>query len=217
VLAWAELSALAEEQKTSLEFSATVCGGLPVVNVGRRDLTCARIELLEGVFNSTTNYILDRMSHGEDRATALQAAQEAGIAEADPTLDLEGIDTANKLVILCNSVLEYPTQLSDVTITGISGVTADDVAGASLFDLVYRLVARARRHEDGSYSLSVNPEAVKKTSFIGSCVGSDMCCMFQSDEFERIMMKSDEKGVFPTACAMLRDIFTVQRQQKQAV
>lgn len=223
VLAYGELMRQARQHPVShIQFSATVCGGLPVVNVGRRDLNCARIESVEGIFNSTSNYILSRMENGEDPTVALKVAQENGIAEADPSLDLEGYDTANKLVIICNSVLNHPVTLKDVSVTGIKDITAIDVRKAGEEGEVYRLLASARRialedldkHEvqmESTYKLTVKPVRVKKSSFFGNCVDSDMCVVFRSDEFETISMKTDEKGVFPTAAAMLRDCFTIIR------
>jgi homoserine dehydrogenase len=232
VLAYQELIATCKEEPACcIEFSATVCGGLPVVNVGRRDLSCARIDMVQGIFNSTTNYILSRMASGEDASVALRTAQEVGIAEADPSLDLQGFDTANKLVIICNSVLNFPAKLSDVDLTGITDVTSTDIQDAAVNGEVIRLIATATRRVDtpstgaevsssststststsGLYALSVKPTRVKDNSFFGGCSDSDMCVVFRSDEFETISMKTDEKGVFPTSCAMLRDCFGIIR------
>lgn len=213
VLAYQELKALAAATPScQMEFSAAVCGGLPVVNVGRRDLYCSHIESVHGIFNSTSNYILSRMVEGESLAAALAAAQARGIAEADPSLDVEGVDSANKLVIICNSVLDYPCSLSDVRVQGIMGVSMEDMKVAAECNEVYRLVAEATlRTSDGDpvYDLSVEPRRVPRHSFLGSCVETDMCVIFRSDEFETISLKTDEKGVFPTASAMLRDCFTI--------
>lgn len=227
VLAYKELVAVAaSEPRSRIEFSATVCGGLPVVNVGRRDLACGRLDSVQGIFNSTSNYILSRMAAGEDPAEALKAAQEVGIAEADPTLDLQGYDTANKLVIICNSVLNFPASLSDVMRRGIDEVTVERVQEAAAAGEVYRLIATATLQEETEeeteqiynkkpplYSLSVRPERVKSDSFFGACTDSDMCVVFHSDEFETISLKTDEKGVFPTASAMLRDCYTIIREE----
>ena len=223
VLAYQELIwEAAREPVSRIEFSATVCGGLPVVNVGRRDLGCGRLDSVEGIFNSTSNYILSRMALGEDSATALGNAQEAGIAEADPSLDLQGYDTANKLVIICNSVLGFPATLSDVARTGIEDVSVAHISDAAKSGEVYRLIARATLEADEEatgigtgtsprYALSVAPERVEVGSFFGACTDSDMCVVFQSDEFETISLKTNEKGVFPTASAMLRDCFSIIR------
>lgn len=229
VLAYDELmQTAAETPKCFIEFSATVCGGLPVVNVGRRDLYCGQMDLIEGIFNSTSNYILSRMAKGEDAADALKAAQLAGIAETDPTLDIEGYDTANKLVIICNSVLRIPAKLADVDLTGITGITSADIADAAAVGEVYRLIGSARRFDNtaaaegaaavkcldekrGCYVLTVKPTRVKNESFFGGCSETDMCAVFRSDEFETVSIKNDETGVFPTSSAMLRDCFSIIR------
>ena len=211
VLDYAGLEKLRAAQDLHLEFSATVCGGLPVINVGRRDLVGATVEV-EGIFNSTTNYILHQMEQGHDRSAALADAQRRGIAEADPSLDIDGFDTANKLVIICNSVLGIPARLNHVALTGIGGVTSDAMEAAKGRGCVIRLVARAVKSSEANglgFELSVRPEEVLQTSFLGSCVESDMCCRFRTDIFENIEMKTDEKGVYPTAAAVLRDCFTI--------
>ncbi len=207
-----------------LAFSATVCGGLPVVNVGVRDLRGAAFERVEGIFNSTTNFILAEMEAGRGRADALREAQRVGIAEADPSLDVEGLDTANKLVILSNEVLGQAVTLADVSVTGISAVTDEDVQGALSAGECIRLVARAVRRgpassssssssavggEGHSYSYTVAPERVKIDSHLGQCKGTSMCCRYVTDIFETIDLRTDEKGVYPTAAAVLRDCFDV--------
>ena len=127
VLAFPRLLALAHERGVQLRFDATVAGGLPAVNLGQRDLAFADVHRLEGVLNLTTNYILTRMADdGLSYDEALADAQAAGHAETDPTLDVEGWDAANKLVILAHSVLGQPATLADVAVEGILGVTPDD-------------------------------------------------------------------------------------------
>ena len=194
-------------------FSATVCGGLPVVNVGRRDCVLWENPICPGIFNSTSNFILSQMENGNSRKEALQMAIDRGIAEADPTLDIEGIDTANKLTIIANSILDYSVTLSDVSVEGISNVTTLDMEEAK-DGKVIRLVASATLLEPQEdiglntiprYSLSVAPKRVEARSFLGSCQETDMCVVFESSEFETISMKTNEQGVYPTSAAMIRD------------
>src|SRR5690606_27476676 len=93
VLAFRELHELAASTGAGLAVSATVCGALPVINIGQRDLIAADIQSLRGIFNATTNFILAEMATGRSYADALAEAQRRGIAETDPTLDVEGWDT----------------------------------------------------------------------------------------------------------------------------
>jgi homoserine dehydrogenase len=199
---YAGLQTLAQACGGRLAFSATVCGGLPVLNVGRRDLVAATIEQVEGILNSTTNSILSQMRRGLDFAQALAEAQRRGIAEADPRLDLEGWDAAAKLVIIANAVLGYPARLEEVAVTGIMGLEATAVAAAGA---VYRLVARATRQPDGRYRLTVAPERLTPDHFLATVDDWQMGLVWVTDIYETIYLKIDEKGPLATAAAMLRD------------
>jgi homoserine dehydrogenase len=199
---YAGLQALAHAHGGRLAFSATVCGGLPVLNVGRRDLVGATIHRVEGILNSTTNFILSQMRRGMAFAPALAEAQRRGIAEADPRLDLEGWDAAAKLVIIANAVLGFPARLEDVAVTGIT-----DLARVATTDpqAVYRLVARATRQADGRYRLTVTPERLPSDHVLAGVDDWQMGVVFVTDIYEEVFLKIDEKGPLATAAAMLRD------------
>ena len=166
VLAFQELTALALEKDVNLLYSATVTGGLPTLNIGTRDLGTTVIDRFEGVLNGTTNYILSRMSEGQNYADALKHAQEIGMAEADPTLDVDGWDAANKLVIVANAVLHRPTVLKDLSVTGIREVTPDNLREADEHRQVIKLIAAAEKIGKG-YRLSVAPTRLDKTHPLG--------------------------------------------------
>jgi len=190
-----------------LAFSATVCGGLPVVNVGVRDLVAAQVQRIEGVFNSTSNYILSQMAGGADYAAALAEAQRRGIAETDPTLDVDGWDTANKLAIMANAVLGFPATVRDVQpVVGIRGseVTASE-------DQRVRLLGVAERRADGGYDLSVQPAALPMAHPLARVDGWQMGVVFESDLFESVFISIDERGPTGTAAAMLRDVVNLYR------
>jgi homoserine dehydrogenase len=195
---------LAQAHGTSLGYSATVCGALPVINIGQRDLVAADITTLAGIFNATTNFILAEMGTGRSFADALAEAQQRGIAETDPTLDVEGWDTANKLVIIANSFLGISVTLSDVKVQGITQVTAEDLRAARMAGNTIKLVARAER-TDGGYALSVRPTIVPLHSFLGQCDGWEMGIELQSDLYGLMFYKIWEREPLPTAAAMLRD------------
>jgi len=194
-----------------LAFSATVCGGLPVVNVGVRDLVAAQVRRVEGVFNSTSNYILSQMAAGADYAEALAEAQRRGIAETDPTLDVDGWDTANKLTIVANAVLGFPATVRDVQpVTGIRALAPSpgpSLAGGE----VWRLLGVAERRADGGYDLSVQPVALPMTHKLAHVDGWEMGVVFESDLFESIFISIDERGPTGTAAAMLRDVVNLYR------
>lgn len=206
VLDYAGLHDLARRNRARLAFSATVCGGLPVLNVGRRDLVGATIHKIEGIFNSTTNFILSQVRAGRRYADALAEAQRRGIAETDPSLDLQGWDTANKLVIIANAVLGYPARLADVRVTGIDGLAGKEHLLDPRWEEVYKLVARAERRPDGSYKLTVGPEPLDGDHFLAGVSEWQMGIVFYTDIYEEIYLKIDEKGPTATAAAMLRDV-----------
>jgi homoserine dehydrogenase len=209
VLAFAELQALALVSGARLGYSATVCGALPVINIGRRDLVAADIATVAGIFNATTNFILAEMATGRSFAEALGEAQRRGIAETDPTLDVEGWDTANKLVIIANSFLGVAVTLDDVSVQGITGVTAEDLLAARQMGNTIKLVARAKHQEGGGYALSVRPTIVPQQSFLGQCDGWEMGIELQSDLYGLMFYKIWEREPLPTAAAMLRDAVNI--------
>lgn len=204
VLAFQELHALAAAHNAGLAFSATVCGALPVINIGRRDLVGAEILHLRGIFNSTSNFILDEMGQGRTYAAALAEAQQRGIAEADPSLDVEGWDTANKLVIIANSFLGVTVRLADVEVQGITGITPAQLHAATAQGQVIKLLASAERVAQG-YQLTVKPALLPQESFLGSCSSWEMGIEVQSDLYGKMYHKIWEREPLPTAAAMLRD------------
>ena len=204
VLDYAGVQALARDRGVGLAFSATVCGSLPVINIGQRDLVAARIESLQGILNSTSNFVLGEMEQGRDYAEAIVEAQDRGIAEANPSLDVDGWDTASKLVIIANAVLGVPAGLQDLTVEGITGVTPGDLSEARKRGKTIKLLARAQRSGDG-YELEVGPCEVNRDEFLGRCFSWQMGVEIQSDIYGRSYHKNSERDPLPTAAAMLRD------------
>ncbi len=211
VLAFHELHDLAAQNGAGLAFSATVCGALPVINIGRRDLIAADILSLRGIFNSTSNFILAEMTAGRSYADALAEAQQRGIAEADPSLDVEGWDTANKLVIIANSFLGVAVGLADVTVQGITDLTPDELQMHQAQGRTLKLVASALRNADGDYTLTVAPTVLDRDDFLGRCDGWEMGVEIHSDLYGRMYHKIWEREPLPTAAAMLRDAVNLMR------
>lgn len=209
VLAFPELNQLAHRSNARLAYSATVCGGLPVLNVGRHDLSYTVIRRMEGIVNSTTNYILTEMAHGRTQAEALAEAQAAGIAEADPALDVSGWDAANKLIILANAVLHYTATRDDVEVTGIEAITVDMVREAHEAGERIKLLASAMRRPDHSYSLVVAPRRLSLNHPLARLAGHQMGVVFETDVNGRIGISIEEEDPTPTAAAMLRDLIHV--------
>lgn len=209
VLAYDELAALASHPGgPRLRFSACVGGYLPTINIGQRDLAGARIERVEAVLNGTTQGILRLMEAGVSYADALAEMQRRGLAEADPTLDVEGWDAANKVVILANAVLRQPTKLADLEVQGITGLTADDLRVAMARSERIVLLCLAERTAD-RYRLSVRPTALPLDHPLARMIGDEMGIVYHTDIGGRTSATSAERGPLPTAAAMLRDVLTL--------
>jgi homoserine dehydrogenase len=216
VLAYARLVELARSNGVQLCHDATVTGGLPAVNLGQRDLAAAKIERLEGVLNLTTNYILTRMAQdGLSYEQALSDAQDAGHAETDPTLDVEGWDAANKLVILAQSVLGYPARLDDVEVTGILGVSEETLRAAAAEGKRVKLVATAEADRD-RYRLSVRPKRLAAEDPLAQLGPKQMAIVYHTDISGSISAAIVEETPVPTAFAMLRDVVGIYAGQRGA-
>lgn len=212
VLAYAELIELAAHAGgPGLRFSACVGGALPSVNIGRRDLAGARIERIEAVLNGTTQGILRAMEAGDSYAAALAEMQRRGIAETDPTLDVEGWDAANKLVILANAVLNRPTTLADVEREGITRLTTEQLREAQADNTRIVLLCLAEQFE-GDYRLSVRPTALPLDHPLARMGADEMGIVYHTDVSGRLSATTMERGPLPTAAAMLRDVINLIRE-----
>jgi len=225
-LAFQELHQAAKTKKVNLLYGATVCGGLPVINVAKFDLAVADFTEIRGVFNSTSNYILTEMAAGRTYETALKEAQRRGIAETDPTLDVEGHDSANKLYILFSTLFpHYTLSLKDIETEGITKITKEKLEEANGQGKIYKLVASAvkKTQHDSSdansipWALTVKPELLPKADFLGACDGWQMGVEFHSDVFGSMYHKVDEREPTPTAAAMLRDAISVITSSRKDV
>jgi homoserine dehydrogenase len=211
VLAFPRLLDLARAKGAQLRYDATVAGGLPAINLGQRDLAAASIHRIEGVVNLTTNYILTRMAQDQLSYTqALREAQEAGHAETDPTLDVEGWDAANKLVILAHSTLDYPVTLDEVEVEGITQVTPNLLERASEAGKRIKLLALAERLGDG-YRLSVKPTWLEDDHPLAQLGPKQMGIVYHSDICGVISAAIVEETPIPTASAVLRDVVEIWR------
>ena len=214
-LAHEELKGLATNADVGILYSAAFCGGLPVLNIIRRDMVCGEVLGLRGIFNGTTNFILEEMLNGRAYADSLREAQDRGIAEADPSLDVGGWDTAAKLVIAANSFADMMITLADVHVSGIEDVRADRLQQCRRDDSVLKLVATAERI-DTEWRFRVEPTLVPITSFLGGCSGWEMGVEIQSDTYGRTFHKLWEREPVPTAASMVRDAVHLATMGRQA-
>jgi homoserine dehydrogenase len=205
---------IAQTPYPKLRFSACVAGALPTINLGCRDLAGCGILRLEAVFNGTTQYILRAMEEGQSYEAALLDAQRRGIAETDPSLDVDGLDAAAKLVITANAVLGQAAQLSDVRVQGIRGLSQASVQQSLKNGQRMVLVCLAELI-DGSYQLSVQPTALTLEHPLARLTPDEMGVVFYTQDVERLSCASSEPGAAPAAAAMLRDMLEIVRSDKQ--
>jgi len=189
-----------------------VAGGLPTVNIGRRDLAGSRIDRIEGVLNGTTNLILSKMAEeGMSYADALALAQHEGHAESDPTLDVEGYDAAVKLLILAHTALDFHARLEDVERTGITGVSMDELARTKQAGRVLKLLCVAERQGEG-YRLSVKPTALPREHPMAQLNAHQMGVVYHTDTNGTIVATIEEENPLPTASAVVRDLINMYWQ-----
>ena len=206
VLAYPRLMRLAQQHGVAIRHSAAAAAACPTVNLGQRDLAGCDILRVDGVYNMTTNYILCQMAdEGLTFDEALTQAQEQGIAEADPTLDVDGWDAANKLVILANSVLGTPAKLQDVAVTGIRHLQPQDLQRAQAAGSTIKLVASAIQQE-GSYRFKVEPVELPASHPLAGLSADQLGIVYDTDIQGTICATAGQQGTLSTAAAMLRDI-----------
>ncbi len=203
----AVLSDLTEPSRPALRFSACVGGALPTINLGRRDLAGARILEVECILNGTSQGILRAMESGQRFEAALAEMQRRGVAETDPSLDVDGWDQAVKLVILANAVLRRPTVLSDLSVRGIRNVTVAELRAATARGERLVLLGRAERNaETGDWRLTVAPASLPLTHPLARMGSDEMGIVYRTDISGILHATSEEVDAVPTAAAMLRDL-----------
>ncbi|MGZ5442842.1 MAG: homoserine dehydrogenase [Thermoanaerobaculia bacterium] len=198
-----ELFDAAARSGVEIGFEASVCGGVPVVGALRRGLAGDSIESITGVLNGTSNYVLCRMTEGLGFAEAVLRAQEAGFAEADPALDVEGEDAAQKLAILAQLAFDAPIRRTSVT--GLREVTPSDIERARTEGCLIRQVAEASRVA-GGVSLTVEPRRVSLADPLARVVDEQNVVVIRGRAVGEIVLSGRGAGSMPTAAAVLSDV-----------
>ncbi len=207
-----ELSALAAQQGVGFFFEASVMDGAPVLGVGREGLPAAEVRRVRGILNSTTNYILTRMEQeGLSFAEALRAAQAIGIAETDPSLDVDGWDAAIKTVILANVLMGADLRPKDVDRQGIGGITLAEVQAAVAAGERIRLLCEAERGADGTIRARVQPRRVPQDDLLAHITGTSSVVEVESDVLPRLTIIEHNPGPLTTAYGMLADMINIAR------
>lgn len=212
VAAWRELHQVARERGAHLKYGGATAAALPTAGLAHYELAGSRVSRIEGVLNGTSNFILTAMAEGREYAEALAEAQRRGIAERDPRLDVEGYDTAVKLLLLCNSILGTEFSLADIPRQGITSVTASEAAAARRRGGGLKLLARAWRDEGGAVQRSVAVTELDPGHLLSRVDGTEKGIVFHTDLMGRLAVIGGGSGPTPAAASVLRDLINLGRE-----
>src|SRR6185436_12972241 len=200
------LAQIAETNGVTLKFEAAAAGGIPIVKALREGLITYRVDAVKGILNGTCNYILTEMeASGRSFADVLKEAQAKGYAEADPTLDVGGGDTAHKLALLASLAFGTAPDLAAVAVEGIQHITPDDIAFASEFGYRIKLLGVARRL-DGKIDQKVHPAMVRARAALANVAGAANGVLVDAGEAGSFFFSGRGAGEAPTASAVVADI-----------
>lgn len=208
-LKFAELMSLAEKNGCELRFEGSVGGAMPIINLCRENMAGEDITSIRGIFNGTCNFILSKMDKGQPFEQALKEAQQMGYAETDPTNDVEGYDSACKVVILANSIFGRNVTFDDVKITGITGITEEAIALAASRNMVIRLIG-----EVSDTKLEVGPRLIPKGHPLGIS-GTMNTAQIISDLAGPVTVSGRGAGRKETASAILSDLIAIIDKRTQ--
>ena len=205
-----ELYRAARKNGRCIAFEASCAGGVPIISAIRTGLTANNIRAMYGIVNGTCNYILSNMTaNDEDFAVALAQAQEKGYAEADPTLDISGVDTAHKLAILASIAFGYEITLDDIFVEGIEAISRDDIRYGGEMGYCLKLLAIGQMDERGRVSLRVHPSFIAKDSALARVGGPFNAVSIFGSAVGQVMFYGRGAGMMPTASAVVADIIDV--------
>jgi homoserine dehydrogenase len=207
----ASLAALAESNGVSLKFEAAICGGIPIVKALRESLIAYEISAVRGILNGTCNFILTKMeATGQPFADVLAEAQRLGYAEADPTLDIGGGDTAHKLTLLAALAFGTAPDLEGVAMTGIDKVSPADIAFAGEFGFRLKLLGVARKTPNG-IEQRVHPAMVKARTPLADVESSFNAVAADAGAAGPFFFEGRGAGMGPTTSAVIADLVDVAR------
>jgi homoserine dehydrogenase len=204
-----EIFTVARQHGRCVAFGASCCGGIPIVGALQTGLAANRISAMYGIVNGTCNYILTEMSHqGKEYATALQEAQEAGYAEADPTLDVNGTDSAHKIAILAKLAYGHEVNFADIPISGIDTIQLADIRNGLELGYAMKLLAIAEQSQFG-LSIRVHPAFISMEEPLAQVSGPFNAVSVFGDSVGHTSYYGRGAGMMPTASAVVADIIEI--------
>ncbi|HYL80166.1 MAG TPA: homoserine dehydrogenase [Candidatus Acidoferrum sp.] len=204
-----EIYQAAAASRVDLGFEASVCGAIPIIRSVREGLVANHIQSIMGIVNGTTNYILTKMTEsGQAFGDVLAEAQAKGYAEADPTLDVGGLDAAHKLQILASLAYGGYIQFGDIYIEGIQKIEAVDIAFARELGYRIKLLAIAKE-EQGELEVRVHPTMIPDSHLLASVGGVYNAVHIRGDSAGSLMFSGRGAGQMPTASSVVADIVEI--------
>ncbi len=204
-----ELFELARLQKVSLNFEASVAGGIPIIRTLKENIACNKIKSITGILNGTANFILTKMSQeGLEFKDALKIAQQKGYAEADPTLDIEGWDAAHKLVILILLAYGQRFPLNKLTVEGITSVDPYDIKMAHELGYEIKLIAKVKEKK-GHLEAGVFPVLLPKKHILAKVDGPYNAILIEGNGVGQLMLYGLGAGDLSTGSSVLSDILAI--------
>ena len=211
VYAYNELHALAKSQGRQFLFESAVLDSAPVFSLFRETLPVTKIRGFNGIFNSTTNVILETMEAGRTFEEGVKAAQELGVAETDPTNDIEGWDAIMKVCAIANVILRTRLLPTDVRREGIRALDPTTLQVARSEGKPFKLVARAKVNEDNTISATVRPEQIAVSEPLGGVRGTSLAVHFELDVIPGLTIISHRPNLQSTAYGLLADFVNALR------
>ncbi len=211
VHAYRELTALAAKMKRKFYFESTVMDGAPIFSLFRAALPAAKLTSFRGILNSTTNLILGRMENGESFDEAVKYCQRIGLAETDPSADVDGWDAAVKVAALVTVLMGLPLKPQEVERTGIRGITPEKITSARANGERWKLVCTAEREGD-KVNARVAPELVSPASPLYRVDGSSSIVEFLTDTLSSLSIVEGDPGPETTAYGLLADFINAVRK-----
>ena len=201
----------AEENNRGIFFEASVGGGIPIIKVIREGLAANKITSILGIINGTTNYILSRMSEdGISLKEALSEAQKSGYAEKDPSLDLDGIDSAHKLVLLSSLAFGGWADLEKISVEGINNISAEDIVYTKGLGFTIKLLAVGKQTSAGA-DLRVHPTLISHRHLLSSVNGVFNAIYVEGHYSDQQIFQGKGAGEGPTASAVGADLIEAGR------
>lgn len=212
-----EILAKAQEKQCDVFYEASVAGGIPIIRTLIEGFSSDRIVKIMGIVNGTTNYILTKMSQeGASYDDVLKEAQQLGYAESDPTSDVEGLDAARKMSILGTLGFRTNVELQDVSVSGISGVSKEDIQFAKRLGYEMKLLGIAESQND-EFSISVQPTMIRASHPIASVNGVFNAVYVYGEAVGETMFYGAGAGEMPTATSVVADLVAVIKNLKLGV